>query len=131
MSALPRRNFLERPLPGAEELACRYTLLLDLYSEMESASDVVFQAIDSAAPAGEVAEKLQAKMAVANRILEESRGIADLKKVLSEGGGIDLEDRALVMELEERLTRAVDRMVQQENQSRDLVMRRGVKVSRR
>lgn len=131
MSVLPGRDFLERPHPGAEELACRYTVLLDLYSELETASDAVFRLIEEAASAGDVTERLKMKMTVADRILDESRQIAALKKALSEQGGLGADDRALVTELEDRLTRAVDRMVEQETRGRELVMRRGVRVARR
>ncbi|MHB9029501.1 MAG: hypothetical protein ACYC9O_12095 [Candidatus Latescibacterota bacterium] len=131
MSVMPGKSFLDQPLPGPKELACRYTVLLELYEDMENISETVYRAVEEAAPPQIITERIREKMAVADKIVRESRDIAALKKTLAENGGVSREDRELVKELEERLTRAVNRMVEQENRGREIIMRRGVRVARR
>lgn len=131
MSAMPGRDMLESPLPGARELACRYAVLLDLYADMETLSERIYRSMETAAPPQVITGQVREKMAVAQRILLESQGIVSLKKTLGNNGGINGEDRELIKELEERLTHAVNRMVIQEDRVRDLTLRRGVKVARR
>ncbi len=131
MSAMPGKDFLEKPSPGVKELAGRYAALLDLYREMENVSERVFLAFEETAAPNIIIERIQEKKEVAERIIRESHDIAALKQRLAETGGISREDRELVIEMEERLTGAVNRMVEREDKGRDLVMRRGVRVARR
>jgi hypothetical protein len=98
---------------------------------MESVSEKVFRDLEEAALPQVINAHIREKMAVAEKIIRESRDITALKKTLADNGGISDEDRELVRELEDRLTRAVNHMVEQENRSRDLIIRRGVRVARR
>jgi hypothetical protein len=116
---------------NVESLLHRYTVLLNLYSELETVSCALFAAIESGVSPQSVRESLAAKMAVADSIVRESRAIADLKRSLLEGGAFTSGSRNRVRRREADLTRAVGRVMEQENRERDLVMQRGVKIARR
>lgn len=131
MATGPAADFPGTPLSGARDLACRYAALLDLYAELEAASETVFAAIEEGVAPDVLNGHLRGKLAVAERIVRESRGIASLKQEVADAGGLWDDERELVHELEARLTLAVNRMVEQENRGRDLVMRRGMRVVRR
>lgn len=131
MSLTPDKGSALPPLLDVEELLRRYTVLLELYAELESVSGVAFTAIENGSSPLLIRENLAMKMSVAERIVRESRVIAGMKRTLLEGGALDSCDRTRVRRREGELTRVVDRIVEQENRSRDLVMQRGVKITRR
>jgi hypothetical protein len=116
---------------NVESLLHRYTVLLNLYSELETVSCALLAAIESGVSPQSIRESLAAKMAVADSIVRESRAIADLKRSLLEGGSFTSGSRNRVRSREADLTRAVGRIMEQENRERDLVMQRGVKIARR
>ncbi len=115
----------------AEMLLRRYTLLLELYTELAAVSDSVFAALEGGSPPHVIRERLDVKKDVADRIIRESRAIAELKRDILSGGGLADDLRVRVRHCDEELTRMVDRMVEQENRGRDLIMNRGMKISRR
>jgi hypothetical protein len=131
MSLTPDKGSALPPLLEVEELLRRYTVLLELYAELESVSGIAFTAIENGSSPLLIRENLAMKMSVAERIVRESRVIAGMKRTLLEEGALDSRDRTRVRRREGELTRAVDRIVEQENRSRDLVMQRGVKITRR
>lgn len=131
MSHAPDREFLETSLLNMEELLGRYSVLLELYSELESVSDVVFQALENGSPARNIQGYLNIKMQLAEKIVRESRLIAGIKKALSEENACGEIERRRVRQWEDRLTLAVNRIIDQENRCRDLVMRQGMKIERR
>ena len=131
MSVTPDKESVHPSLLDAEELLRRYALLLELYSELESISGTVFSAIENGSSPLHFRESLAMKMDVVDRIVHDSRVIAEMKRTLLEEGVLDRHDRVRVRRCEAKLTRAVDRVVEQENRSRDLIMRRGMKITRR
>ena len=131
MSLTPDKGSALPPFLDVEELLRRYTVLLELYAELESVSGFAFTAIEDGSSPLLIRENLAMKMSVAERIVRESRVIAGMKRTLLEEGALDSRDRTRVRRREGELTRAVDRIVEQENRSRDLVMQRGVKITRR
>jgi hypothetical protein len=131
MSLTPDKGSALPPFLDVEELLRRYTVLLELYAELESVSGIAFTAIENGSSPLLIRENLAMKMSVAERIVRESRVIAGMKRTLLEEGALDSRDRTRVRRREGELTRAVDRIVEQENRSRDLVMQRGVKITRR
>lgn len=131
MSHVHGRESLEASLLNVEELLRKYSVLLELYSELEAISVVIFKALESGSPARIVRGNLDVKMQIAEKIVRESRLIAGMKKALFGEGACGESDRRRVRQCEERLTLAVNRVVEQENRGRDLVMRQGMKIERR
>ncbi len=115
----------------AETLLRRYTILLGLYTELAEVSESVFASLEAGSPPHVIREHLEVKREVADRIIRESKAIADLKREIFSVDGIGDDLRVRVRSCDEELTRVVDRMVEQENRGRDLIMNRGMKVSRR
>jgi len=131
MSVTPGKGSVHPSIPDVEELLRRYAVLLDLYTELESVSEDIFSAIESGSSPPFIRESLDLKMAVADRIVGESRAIAGMKKMLIEEGALESRDRKRVRHCEENLTRMVGRVVEQENKGRDLIMNRGIRIARR
>ena len=131
MSYVHERDVMETPLLSLEELLRKYSVLLEFYSELESVSAVIITALEDGSPARIIRGHLEAKMQVADKIVRVSRFIAVTKKALFEGGSRGENDRRKVRQCEERLTLAVNRIVEMENHCRDLVMRQGMKIERR
>ena len=113
------------------ELLKHYTVLLELYKKMEAISGEVFHALESGSRIGQFSTHLRENMAVANRISEESQTIASIKKSLVEKNQLSDEDRVRVKEAELLLSQAVDRVVDHETKNRELMMKQGVKISRK
>ena len=114
-----------------ETLLRMYTVLLELYTELAAVSDSVFSSLEAGSPPHVIRERLDVKKAVGDRIIRESWAIADITREILSGGRIAVALRARVRPCDEELTRMVDRMVEQENRGRDLIMNRGMKISRR
>jgi hypothetical protein len=131
MNRMPGSESFRTSLHEVEELLRKYAVLLELYSELESVSAVIFRALESGATARVIREQLEGKMQVAEKIVRESRLIAGLKKMVFEEGSCSEDDRIRVRQCEEHLTLAVNRIVEQENRGRDLVMRQGMRIERR
>ena len=108
-----------------------YNLLLELHEKLEVVSHEVFLILQSGSSAGELAPKLKESAAVTDRIIKESRHIASMKKDLAGKNLFTASDRALVKEAEQKLTQAVNRVVEQENGYRDIIMKHGIKISRK
>jgi hypothetical protein len=115
----------------AEALLQRYTVLLELYTELAAVSESIFASLEGGSPPHVFREHLDVKKDVADRIVRESKAIADLKRDILSGGGLADDLRVRVRRCDEELTRMVDHMVEQENRGRDLIMNRGMKISRR
>jgi hypothetical protein len=131
MSHVHGREYLEAPILDVEELLRKYVVLLELYSELETVSAGIFKLLESGSPVRILRGHLDVKMQVAEKIVRESRLIAGMKKTLCAEGACGEYDRRRVRQCEERLTLAVNRIVDQENRSRDLVMRQGMRIERR
>ena len=108
-----------------------YERMLSLYEMLESVSRDVFVDIESGRQAAAIAARLKASAAIAEQIGSESRVIVSLKESLVARGMIDETDRGLVRKSEERLAFTLNRVVEQEDRSRELIASRGVKISRR
>jgi predicted RNA methylase len=108
-----------------------YERMLSLYEMLESVSRDVFADIESGRQAAAIAARLKASAEIAEQIGCESRIIVSLKETLAARGLIDERDRGLVRKSEERLAFTLNRVVEQENKSRELIASRGVKISRR
>jgi hypothetical protein len=116
---------------GGNDLVRRYAFLLNLYSEMELVSKALITVIEQGSHSWTINEKLSEKMQLADRIVQESQAIASLKKNLADRDGLSEDDRIQVRTSEQNLSEAMSRIIAQENWSRDLVARQGIKVSRR
>lgn len=114
--------------PDIGVLLDNYGTLLDLYTRLEVISDEVLNAMSDAAQLGSLQGKLKEKLSVVEAIQETSHVIAGLKKSVSELSG---NDREKVKHAEDELTAAVDRVVAQEDRSKELFSKQGVKISRR
>jgi hypothetical protein len=131
MNGTPGSRLFPIPRRTAEELLRRYTVLLELYTELESVSDAVFAALENGSPPHVIRGRLEAKKDIADRIVTASREIAGLKQKIATGGGIGDDLRSRIRRCDEELTRVVNRVVAFEDRSRDLIMSRGMKISRR
>ncbi len=116
---------------SSKSLLKHYEMLLGLYTELENISSEVVQAIESGKQAINLTLRLKQNMAVAERIREESRKIASMKKTLAEQNHLTEEDRNLIKQAENNLTQAVNRVVAQGNKSQEIMNKQGVKISRR
>ena len=109
----------------------RYERMLSLYEMLESVSHDVFADIESGRQAAAIAVRLKASAEIAEQIGRESRVISTLKETLVARGQIDETGRGLDRKSEERLAFTLNRVIEQENRSRELIASRGVKISRR
>ena len=110
-----------------KKLVEHYNNLLGLYSQLETVSADFFEALTDSSLLGTVQSKLKEKLVIVELIQEESKKIADLKNKirLSEG------ERVEVRKVEEKLTTAVNQIVEQEDRGRELFQKQGVKISRK
>ena len=122
---------MEERCLDSTELFEHYAELLELYKKMETVSCEVFHALASGSRIGQFFTHLRENMAVANRISEESQTIVSIKKSLIEKDQLTDEDRVRVREAEQLLARAVDRVVNQETKNHELMVKQGVKISRK
>jgi len=113
-------------ISDARKLVEHYTALLELYHRLETISRSVFEAIENRSQLGTVQAKLREKMAVVENIQEQSQKIAALKETIRLSRG----DREQVKRAEEELTTVVKRVVEQEDRSRELFQKQGLKISR-
>lgn len=116
---------------SSQALLKRYAELLKLYEKLEEISQEVFHVLEAGSHVGELTLRLRENAVVANQISEESQAIVSIKKTLAEKKLLTERDKSLVRESEEHLTRAVNRVVEQENKSRELMKKQGVKISRK
>jgi hypothetical protein len=108
-----------------------YTALLELYANLEAVSLDVCSALESGSNVGELTAMLKENAVFADRIREESHTIAAMKKSLVEHNLLSESERTLVKEAEAHLYQAVNRVVEQETRNHELMMKQGVKISRR
>jgi len=113
------------------ELLKRYEVLLDLYAELESVTGEICRALETGFPLIGIAERLREKKILVEKIGDESRAIAALKKTIADRNLISDDERTLVRHAEENLTDIVNRVVDQGARSCDLMMKQGVRVTRR
>ncbi|MCE5249586.1 hypothetical protein LLG96_05130 [bacterium] len=114
-----------------EELFKKYTVLLDLYAELESVSENICRALETGSSLAGIAGNLREKKEIVERIGHESETIACLKKTIADRKLISDAERVMVRNAEEDLTEAVSRVVDQGQRTCELMMKQGVKVSRR
>ncbi len=111
----------------ARMLVRHYNNLIELYKRFETLSSDIFEALRDKSRLGIIQEKLREKMTIVEDIQKESQKIADLKvkiKLLER-------EKAEVRKAEEMLTVVVNRVIEQEDRSSDLLMKHGVKISRK
>ena len=113
------------------DLLEHYERLLGFYERLESVSGSVFEGLESGTRAYEIAGRLKESAQLAENIAEESRAIAEMKESLLCGNVLGERERGLVRRMEERLAETVKRVVERESESRELISKRGVKISRR
>jgi len=131
MNLTSGKDYLTDLVPDAEELIRHYTILLELYAEVETVSQALIKAIEDSSSSMIIKEKLTEKMALADRITKEAKIIAAMKKILLERESFTEDDRLKVRKSEQLLTVSVGRIIEQENKCRDIVMQVGIKVSKR
>ena len=115
----------------SQVLLKRYNVLLGLYERLEEISQDVYRLIQSGSSVSTLTPKLQENAELANIISEESQTIVTMKKTLLEKDRMTEREKALVRESEQQLAEAVNRVVEQESRSRELISKQGVKIPRR
>jgi len=108
-----------------------YNELLALYEKLEGLTSDLTVFISSGTQADTLNDNLQKNMQVAQRIQEESRKIVELKKNLLEKNIISDSERRNINAVESILSGTVNRLMEQENINREMIMKRGVKIPRR
>jgi len=111
----------------ARILVGHYQNLLELYKRLEVLSGDVFEALGDKSMLGNIQEKLRQKMRIVEDIQKESQKIAALKMKLR----LSESERMKVRKAEETLTAVVSRVIEQEDKSRELLKKQGVKISKR
>jgi hypothetical protein len=125
------KDYLTDLVPDTDELIRHYTILQELYAEVEKVSQELIKAIKDSSPTLIIRKKLTEKMDLADRITKEAKIISAMKKILLERENFSEDDRLKVRKSEQLLTVAVGRIVEQENKCREIVMQVGIKVSKR
>lgn len=113
-------------LTDTEKLVAHYTNLLELYNRLEKISDEIFAAITDSSLLGTVPANLKEKLALVAAIQEESGKIAALKRKIR----LSERERIEIRKTEEKLTAVVNKVIGQEDRSRELLQKQGVKISR-
>ena len=111
----------------ARMLVGHYQNLLELYKRLEALSGDVFEALEDKSRLGNIQEKLREKMTIVEDIQKESQKIATLKTKLR----LSEKEKVEVRKAEELLTAVVSRVIEQEDRSRELLLKQGVKIPRR
>jgi len=111
----------------ARMLVGHYQNLLELYKCLEVLSGDVFEALGDKSKLGNIQEKLREKMSIVEDIQRESQEIAALKTKLR----LSEKEKVEVRKAEELLTVVVSRVIEQEDRSRELLLKQGVKITRR
>ena len=109
----------------------RYANLQKLYEKLEAVSQEIYRTLESGSRVGELTPRLRENAEVAESISRESEAIVSLKKTLLEQNLLTERDRALLRESEQHLSQTVNRVIDEENKSRDIIVKQGVKISRK
>ena len=115
------------PSDDAGQLIEHYRTTVELYQRLETLSSEILDALAGRATFENMKEWLREKLSIVERIQDESRHISDLKMKLQ----LTEPERTEVLKAEEQLTSVFGRVVEQEDRSRDLLMKQGVKISRK
>ena len=111
----------------ARMLIGHYQNILELYKRLEVLSGDVFEALGDKSKLGNIQEKLRGKMAIVEDIQRESQKITALKTKLR----LSEKEKFEVRKAEELLTAVVSRVIEQEDRNRELLLKQGVKISRK
>ena len=114
-----------------ETLLEHYESLLELYQNLEAASCEVFRALESLQSAECLTAKLKIKMAIVERIGTKSKTIAAMKKSLAERNQLSDKSRTCVRQAEHVLEETVGRLIEQDEKTHEIMLKQGVKISRR
>jgi len=114
-----------------ETLLEHYESLLGLYQELEAASCEVFRALESLQSAEYLTAKLKIKMEIVERISTKSKTITAMKKNLAGGNQLSDASRTCVRQAEHVLEETVERLIEQDEKTREIMLKQGVKISRR
>jgi 2-polyprenyl-3-methyl-5-hydroxy-6-metoxy-1,4-benzoquinol methylase len=114
-----------------DNLIQSYEELLLLYQRLEAITDTICSLLESGDGIGKLTEPLGEKKAVVEKISAASEKISHLKRQIAENGSVSDSQRTRVNEIESALTDTVNRVVEQGQKSYELMMNRGVKISRR
>ena len=113
------------------DLLKQYKDLLSFYGELESISEEICRALESGESLQGIAGNLSEKKNLVEQIESRSHQIAALKRSIADSNLISDNDRAKVRNAEGNLTEVVNRIVEHGNKTYDLMMKQGVKVSRK
>ena len=123
----PGAGEMADPSDDAGQLIEHYRTTVELYQRLESLSSEIFDALAGRSSLDNMKEWLREKLSIVERIQAEAGHISDLKTKLQ----LTEPERTEVLKAEEQLTSVVGRVVEQEDRSRDLLMKQGVKISRK
>ena len=113
-----------------EEILGRYDTLLDLYGELETVSGNICRILETGTSFRTVAESLNEKKVLVERIEQESQAIASMKKDAAVTHFLSDEDRARVKAAEEKLARVVNSVIDLSTKIYELMVKQGVNVTR-
>lgn len=113
------------------QLLDSYERLLALYEKLGEVSALIYEDLRSGTGAGTIAGRLRENAGIAEHISRESELIVKLKKSLTERGILSDTEKSIVRQTEKRLADTVNRVIEQENKSRDFISNQGMKISRR
>jgi hypothetical protein len=108
-----------------------YKKLLFLYERMEELTSDISAFLSQGSNAFNLTENLKVNMQVAEQIQGESKKIVEMKKNLLENDMITEIERKSIHEIESVLAGTVNRLIEQESKNREMMMKSGIKISRR
>ncbi len=122
--------------PSMEQLTVQhlidlYDSLIRLYGEMEGHSRRVHEIVSSGSRVSEMAAPLAENARIAESIKTGSAEIVRTKEAVAARRSLTGRERRLVRAREQDLSKAVERVIELENSTRDIMGTRGMKISRR
>ena len=126
-SGEPGTGYMAGTTDYARMLIRHYNNLIELYKRFEILSSDILDALGDSSRLGIIQEKLREKMTIVEDIQKESQKIANLKVKIK----FSEKEKTEVRKVEDMLTAVVNRVVEQEDRSRDILLKQGLKISRK
>jgi len=114
-----------------QDLLDGYRTLLELYTRLEGISGEICRLLEAGSDMAGLVPMLRESAGLADRIHVESRTLASMKETLVGRNLLSETERMLVRKSERSLAETVTRVMDHENRSREIILKRGVKISRR
>jgi len=114
-----------------QDLLRRYETLLELYTRLGDISGEICRLLEAGSDTTALVPMLRESAGLADRIHGESMTLASMKEALVGRDLLSETERILVRKSERSLAETVSRVMEHENRSREIILKRGVKISRR